>query len=226
MKSFLHFKLFICAACKYGSGMNMWMIFSVLHYWWCLDKSGSQNYFLFQMLTFLCVGSYSLVSLDLFFGLQHPCFLKKVVFGCRILFFHLLLHRSVCVITNTEVLGIWRKIFSSSVTMLRPTTWRDLRWIKFLHVAADFPLALFSCWMRLFMCVCWPLQIYEDSIVIKSVFESARQRIVTDEEQKETVSASHSNNGDDAEDPFVPSAGECLHKTQIERRWDQAFLCF
>uniref|UniRef100_A0A7N8XK98 Probable global transcription activator SNF2L2 n=1 Tax=Mastacembelus armatus TaxID=205130 RepID=A0A7N8XK98_9TELE len=30
-------------------------------------------------------------------------------------------------------------------------------------------------------------QIYEDSIVIKSVFESARQRIVTDEEQKETV---------------------------------------
>uniref|UniRef100_A0A665VA77 Bromo domain-containing protein n=1 Tax=Echeneis naucrates TaxID=173247 RepID=A0A665VA77_ECHNA len=38
-------------------------------------------------------------------------------------------------------------------------------------------------------------QIYEDSIVIKSVFESARQRIVTDEEQKETVSASHSDNG-------------------------------
>ncbi|KAF3849366.1 hypothetical protein F7725_015863 [Dissostichus mawsoni] len=38
-------------------------------------------------------------------------------------------------------------------------------------------------------------QIYEDSIVIKSVFESARQRIVTDEEQKVTVSASHSDNG-------------------------------
>uniref|UniRef100_A0A3Q0QZE6 Si:dkey-226m8.10 n=1 Tax=Amphilophus citrinellus TaxID=61819 RepID=A0A3Q0QZE6_AMPCI len=51
-------------------------------------------------------------------------------------------------------------------------------------------------------------QIYEDSIVIKSVFESARQRIVTDEEQKETVSASHSNNGAGAEDKFVPSAGE------------------
>ncbi|XP_003449674.1 probable global transcription activator SNF2L2 [Oreochromis niloticus] len=49
-------------------------------------------------------------------------------------------------------------------------------------------------------------QIYEDSIVIKSVFESARQRIVTDEEQKETVSASHSNNGGGAEDQFLPSA--------------------
>ncbi|XP_051268936.1 probable global transcription activator SNF2L2 isoform X2 [Dicentrarchus labrax] len=49
-------------------------------------------------------------------------------------------------------------------------------------------------------------QIYEDSIVIKSVFESARQRIVTDEEQKETVSASHSDNGGGAEDQFVPSA--------------------
>ncbi|XP_040012672.1 probable global transcription activator SNF2L2 isoform X2 [Xiphias gladius] len=47
-------------------------------------------------------------------------------------------------------------------------------------------------------------QIYEDSIVIKSVFESARQRIVTDEEQKE--SASHSDNGGRAEDQFVPSA--------------------
>lgn len=53
-----------------------------------------------------------------------------------------------------------------------------------------------------------PPQIYEDSIVIKSVFESARQRIVTDEEQKETVSASHSDNGGGAEDQFVPSAGE------------------
>nr|XP_020472522.1 probable global transcription activator SNF2L2 isoform X2 [Monopterus albus] len=49
-------------------------------------------------------------------------------------------------------------------------------------------------------------QIYEDSIVIKSVFESARQRIVTDEEQKEMVSASHSDNGGRAEDQFVPSA--------------------
>ncbi|XP_034458828.1 probable global transcription activator SNF2L2 isoform X2 [Hippoglossus hippoglossus] len=53
-------------------------------------------------------------------------------------------------------------------------------------------------------------QIYEDSIVIKSVFESARQRIVTDEEQKETVSTSHSDNGGRAEDQFVPSAGKPL----------------
>lgn len=52
------------------------------------------------------------------------------------------------------------------------------------------------------------LQIYEDSIVIKSVFESARQRIVTNEEQKETVSTSHSDNGGGAEHQFVPSAGE------------------
>ncbi|XP_063746490.1 probable global transcription activator SNF2L2 isoform X3 [Eleginops maclovinus] len=58
----------------------------------------------------------------------------------------------------------------------------------------------------LFMCLCLPPQIYEDSIVIKSVFESARQRIVTDEEQKVTVSASHSDNGGGAEDQFVPSA--------------------
>lgn len=57
-------------------------------------------------------------------------------------------------------------------------------------------------------CLCLPLQIYEDSIVIKSVFESARQRIVTDEEQKEAVGASHSDNGGRAEDQFVPSAGE------------------
>uniref|UniRef100_A0A1A8PCW2 SWI/SNF related, matrix associated, actin dependent regulator of chromatin, subfamily a, member 2 n=1 Tax=Nothobranchius rachovii TaxID=451742 RepID=A0A1A8PCW2_9TELE len=49
-------------------------------------------------------------------------------------------------------------------------------------------------------------QIYEDSIVIKSVFESARLRIVTDEEQKEAVSASHSDNGGGAEERFVPSA--------------------
>ncbi|XP_029921444.1 probable global transcription activator SNF2L2 [Myripristis murdjan] len=49
-------------------------------------------------------------------------------------------------------------------------------------------------------------QIYEDSIVIKSVFESARQRIVTDEEQKGTVAASHSDNGGGAEDQFVPQA--------------------
>ncbi|XP_068191692.1 probable global transcription activator SNF2L2 [Antennarius striatus] len=49
-------------------------------------------------------------------------------------------------------------------------------------------------------------QIYEDSIVIKSVFESARQRIVTDEEQKETVSAGNSDNSAGAEERFVPAA--------------------
>lgn len=57
-------------------------------------------------------------------------------------------------------------------------------------------------------CPCLPLQIYEDSIVIKSVFESARQRIVTDEEQKEAVGATRSDNGGGAEDQFVPSTGE------------------
>ncbi|TNM92241.1 hypothetical protein fugu_019253 [Takifugu bimaculatus] len=51
-------------------------------------------------------------------------------------------------------------------------------------------------------------QIYEDSIVIKSVFESARQRIVTNEQQKETVSTSHSDNGGEAGDQFAPSAGK------------------
>lgn len=55
---------------------------------------------------------------------------------------------------------------------------------------------------------CVSLQIYEDSIVIKSVFESARQRIVTNEQQKEAVSTSHNDNGSRAEDQFVPSAGE------------------
>ena len=58
------------------------------------------------------------------------------------------------------------------------------------------------------VCACVCVQIYEDSIVIKSVFESARQRIVTDEEQKETVSASHGDNGGRAEDQFVSAAGE------------------
>ncbi|CAJ1070384.1 probable global transcription activator SNF2L2 isoform X2 [Xyrichtys novacula] len=54
-------------------------------------------------------------------------------------------------------------------------------------------------------------QIYEDSIVIKSVFESARQRIVTDAEaQKESVSTSHSDNGGRAEDQFVPTAVKAL----------------
>lgn len=74
-------------------------------------------------------------------------------------------------------------------------------------------------WMKvntLGVCVCVYLQpqIYEDSIVIKSVFESARQRIVTNEQQKETVSTSHSDNGGEAEDQFAPSAGE--------RQWTKA----
>lgn len=62
-----------------------------------------------------------------------------------------------------------------------------------------------------YVCVCFfpQLQIYEDSIVIKSVFESARQRIVATEQQKETVSTSHSDNGGEAGDQFVPLAGEC-----------------
>ncbi|KAM9820345.1 putative global transcription activator SNF2L2 [Neosynchiropus ocellatus] len=47
-------------------------------------------------------------------------------------------------------------------------------------------------------------QIYEDSIVIKSVFESARQRIVTEAEQEKAMAASQSNNGGSAEDQFVP----------------------
>ncbi len=69
------------------------------------------------------------------------------------------------------------------------------------------------------MCLCLQMQIYEDSIVIKSVFESARQRIVTDvtdEEQKETVSAGHSDNGGGAEDQFVPSAGESQEQGQYK----------
>ncbi|XP_068609244.1 probable global transcription activator SNF2L2 [Brachionichthys hirsutus] len=49
-------------------------------------------------------------------------------------------------------------------------------------------------------------KIYEDSIVIKSVFESARQRIATDEEQKEAVRAGNSDNGGGAENRFVPAA--------------------
>ncbi|XP_037121133.1 probable global transcription activator SNF2L2 isoform X3 [Syngnathus acus] len=45
-------------------------------------------------------------------------------------------------------------------------------------------------------------QIYEDSIVIKSVFESARVRIVANEGPKQTVAAAaHSDNGGTAEDP-------------------------
>lgn len=68
------------------------------------------------------------------------------------------------------------------------------------------------------VCVCQPLQIYEDSIVIKSVFESVRQRIVTDEQQKETVSTSHSDNGAEAEDPFISSAGESSCKVSGQEK--------
>lgn len=67
---------------------------------------------------------------------------------------------------------------------------------------------------RVCVCVYLQPQIYEDSIVIKSVFESARQRIVTNEQQKETVSTSHSDNGGEAGDQFAPSAGE--------RQWTKA----
>ncbi|XP_056443429.1 probable global transcription activator SNF2L2 [Gadus chalcogrammus] len=49
-------------------------------------------------------------------------------------------------------------------------------------------------------------QTYEDSIVIRSVFESARQRIVTDEEEKETpVTGSHGDNSGRMEGFFLPS---------------------
>lgn len=87
-----------------------------------------------------------------------------------------------------------------------------------LDVVKDNPMLCLSVCVFVFVCtslhlsvacVCSRLQIYEDSIVIKSVFESARQRIVTDEEQKEAVSAGHSDNGGGAEDQFVPSAGKC-----------------
>ncbi|XP_061589327.1 probable global transcription activator SNF2L2 isoform X1 [Cololabis saira] len=59
-------------------------------------------------------------------------------------------------------------------------------------------------------------QIYEDSIVIKSVFESARQRIVTNEEQRDTVSASHGDNGGGDEHQFVPSAVKPSLPVQIK----------
>lgn len=64
-------------------------------------------------------------------------------------------------------------------------------------------------YFSLLLCLSWR-QIYEDSIVIKSVFESARQRIVTNKEQKEAVSVggSLSDNGGGAEDQFVTSAGK------------------
>ncbi|XP_072310658.1 probable global transcription activator SNF2L2 isoform X1 [Eucyclogobius newberryi] len=60
-------------------------------------------------------------------------------------------------------------------------------------------------------------QIYEDSIVIKSVFESARQRIVMDEEQKDTVSTSQTNNNGQEEDHFVPVAVKSLDPLKEKR---------
>ncbi|XP_020512778.1 probable global transcription activator SNF2L2 [Labrus bergylta] len=60
-------------------------------------------------------------------------------------------------------------------------------------------------------------QIYEDSIVIKSVFESARQRIVTDEGQKGNVSGGHSDNGAGAEDQFLSSAVKPLPPVQQKK---------
>lgn len=68
------------------------------------------------------------------------------------------------------------------------------------------------------VCLCSPGQIYEDSIVIKSVFESAKQRIVTNEEQKETVSTSHGDDGGRAgEDQFIPSEGATYSLTVYEK---------
>ncbi|KAJ3605096.1 hypothetical protein NHX12_027146 [Muraenolepis orangiensis] len=48
-------------------------------------------------------------------------------------------------------------------------------------------------------------QTYEDSIVIKSVFESARLRIVTDEEDKEETAVAGGNNGARVDSFFIPS---------------------
>ena len=52
------------------------------------------------------------------------------------------------------------------------------------------------------------LQIFEDSIVLKSVFESARQRIVTNEEGVVEGTAIRVDNGGGDADQFVSSAGE------------------
>lgn len=79
--------------------------------------------------------------------------------------------------------------------------------VRFAHLLFTFhPLFCLSRW-----------QIYEDSIVIKSVFESARQRIVTNEEQKEAVGVGGSlnDNGGRAEDQFVTSAGKQKHKYRL-----------
>uniref|UniRef100_A0AAV2ITQ8 Bromo domain-containing protein n=1 Tax=Knipowitschia caucasica TaxID=637954 RepID=A0AAV2ITQ8_KNICA len=63
-------------------------------------------------------------------------------------------------------------------------------------------------------------QIYEDSIVIKSVFESARQRIVADEEQADSVSTS--NNSDQQEEHFVDVAADLQNKERLETPLHQA----
>lgn len=134
-----------------------------------------------------------------------------------------LLHRNAYAITSTEVWGIWKKIYTSCATMPRLITLRALRWrfsfIWEINKCSSLMFAEVNGWrstLRACVCVCVYLQpqIYEDSIVIKSVFESARQRIVTNEQQKKTVTTSHSDNGGEAEDQFTPSAGE--------RQWTKA----
>lgn len=136
-----------------------------------------------------------------------------------------LLHRNAYAITSTEVWGIWKKIFTSCATTPRLITWRALRW-RFSLIWERRPLVSVVCrvkWVNvnpLSMCVrvCPQLQIYEDSIVIKSVFESARERIVTNEQQKEAVSTSHNDNGGAAEDGFIPSAGESQRSMRRKRK--------
>ncbi|KAG7241358.1 hypothetical protein CRUP_017126, partial [Coryphaenoides rupestris] len=53
-------------------------------------------------------------------------------------------------------------------------------------------------------------QTYEDSIVIKSVFESARQRIVTEHDEEEEkdppTTGSHGDNGARVEGFFIPTS--------------------
>lgn len=128
--------------------------------------------------------------------------------------------RSECVTTSTGAWVTWKRTFSCCATTRRRTTWRALRWSHMVHSrlllfgcrgAALKPRAVFCLhtYFSILSRLSW-WQIYEDSIVIKSVFESARQRIVTNEEQKEAVSVGGSlnDNGGGAEDQFVASAGK------------------
>lgn len=50
--------------------------------------------------------------------------------------------RRECVITNTEVWVIWKRTSICCVTMLRPTTWRDLRWTPGEHHVFHFVILL------------------------------------------------------------------------------------